>query len=900
VYRAVLSVVCVVFPFVVFVSQSFAQYARVSISSAGGSADHSSITPSISDDGRFVAFLTAATNFVAGDTNNNADIYLHDRDADADGIFDEPGARTTVRVSVTTTGAQFTGDIGSPVISGDGRYVAFTSNDLVPIGGDPANHVTQILRWDRLTGAIDVVSRNAAGELGLGSSSSPDMSRDGRLFVFISSAINFAGVDSTQTPNVYLKDMQTGSIERLSALYPIQTGSGPSAMSHYYVAPSISADGRRVAFTRVTMPNPSNGTMTGTVFIADVGAGGPAVPAGDGTYVRLSDSGLDLLVRGATTSTQTDLGRLHVATRERLPAMTVSAPALGDFLGLAQDARHAMVLIEHTPTPQSVLYDTLYGRTWPLPFTGFAPAAFDANSRYVAFTTIDHHDPGDTNNEIDIYVVDLWKVFDVDHDTLDDRWETMFGLSASSGAGADGPSGDPDGDGVTNADEQAAGTHPRGLYRSYLAEGASGTFFRTRLALANPSSTDPANTIVSFLRPSEPPIRAVTPLSAGHRVTVSPTAFTGLEAADFSIAIESDRPIVADRTMQWDATGYGAHTETAAPAASTTWYLAEGSTVVDFNLFYLLQNPQPTPVDATIRFLRPSGDPIVKTQTLPPNSRTTIYVNEADPALAESDVSGVIEASAPIVVERAMYANRPNQPFALGHAAKGVTEPSTHWFLAEGATGGFFDLYVLIANPSTSAAKVEVRFLKPDGSVVPQSYTLAPQTRFSIYVDSVPGLADTSVATLVTSTNDVPVIVERAMYWPGGFFDYYEGHSSAGTTTTATRWALAEGEEGGPDHAQTFVLIANTSDQPGQVRIRRLRDVATAGDAEPIVLDLQPNSRTTVELSTASPAISSRFGALVESIGASPVPIVVEGAFYWSPGGVTWAAGSNIVATPLP
>jgi hypothetical protein len=63
-----------------------------------------------------------------------------------------------------------------------------------------------------------------------------------------------------------------------------------------------------------------------------------------------------------------------------------------------------------------------------------------------------------------------------------------------------------------------------------------------------------------------------------------------------------------------------------------------------------------------------------------------------------------------------------------------------------------------------------------------------------------------------------------------------------------------------------------------------------------------PNSRTTVELgigSSGAPGIR-RFGTLIESLGATPVPIVVEGAFYWSPGGVLWAAGSNVVATPMP
>ena len=76
---------------------------------------------------------------------------------------------------------------------------------------------------------------------------------------------------------------------------------------------------------------------------------------------------------------------------------------------------------------------------------------------------------------------------------------------------------------------------------------------------------------------------------------------------------------------------------------------------------------------------------------------------------------------APIVVERAMYVSLPGQSFAAGHNSAGVTAPATRWFLAEGATGTFFDLFVLIANPSAQAAEVDVEFLLTDGTVVPEA-----------------------------------------------------------------------------------------------------------------------------------------------------------------------------------
>jgi hypothetical protein len=139
------------------------------------------------------------------------------------------------------------------------------------------------------------------------------------------------------------------------------------------------------------------------------------------------------------------------------------------------------------------------------------------------------------------------------------------------------------------------------------------------------------------------------------------------------------------------------------------------------------------------------------------------------------------------------------------------------------------------------------------------------------------------------------------MWWPGPQVtpNYWtEAHNSAGATQTGTRWALAEGELGGPDSAQTYILIANTSTSGGQARVTLyFEDGANATR----VFDLLPRSRRTVGIGSDFPeAAGRRFGALVESLGDSPAAIVVERAMYTSPGGVFWAAGTNALATRLP
>ncbi len=197
----------------------------------------------------------------------------------------------------------------------------------------------------------------------------------------------------------------------------------------------------------------------------------------------------------------------------------------------------------------------------------------------------------------------------------------------------------------------------------------------------------------------------------------------------------------------------------------------------------------------------------------------------ASPELASTDVSGVVTAPQPIVVERAMYLNRPGQPFAAGHGSAGVTTPATSWFLAEGATGPFFELFVLIANPTLQAAAVRVDYLLPGGGTLSKQYTVRPESRFTIWVDDeqLPAgsgqrpLASTAVAMRVTSTNAVPIVVERSMWWPQPL--WYEAHNAAGTTVTGTRWALAEGFVGGPKQTETYVLVANTAATAGVARV---------------------------------------------------------------------------------
>jgi hypothetical protein len=268
-------------------------------------------------------------------------------------------------------------------------------------------------------------------------------------------------------------------------------------------------------------------------------------------------------------------------------------------------------------------------------------------------------------------------------------------------------------------------------------------------------------------------------------------------------------------------------------------------------------------------------------------------------ALASTDVSAAIDVTngQPIIVERAMYLDLPGQAFGAGHESAGITAPALEWFLAEGATGSYFDLFVLIANPGGTPAAIEATYLLPNGSTLVKHYGVEANSRFNIWVDyEDPLLADTAVSTTIRSTNAVPIIVERAMWWPQSA--WYEAHNSPGATTTGTRWALAEGEAGGALGMETYILVANTSDAPATVKVTLLFEDGTTADQT--YAGIPGRSRFNVPVGVFFPqAVGRRFGAVVESVGTSPARIVVERAMYWDAPGQPWAAGTNALATKL-
>jgi len=234
-----------------------AETVRVSVASDGTEGDAwAGMPPSISADGRYVAFYALASNLVGDDTNGVADVFVHDCDTGE-----------TMRVSVASDGAEATDASAEPSISADGRYVAFRS-DAADLVADDTNAVPDTFVHDRETGETVRVSVASDGtEANGGSSSRTSIGADGRCVAFGSDATNLVAGDTNGVQDTFVHDRETGETVRVSVASDGTQANAGSSLGFNH-PPSISADGRCVAFDSDAtnlVPGDTNGF--GDVFV---------------------------------------------------------------------------------------------------------------------------------------------------------------------------------------------------------------------------------------------------------------------------------------------------------------------------------------------------------------------------------------------------------------------------------------------------------------------------------------------------------------------------------------------------------------------------------------------------------------------------------------------------------
>ena len=326
---------------------------RVSVSSTGAQANGDSMSttddliagPSISADGRFVAFGSIASNLVAHDTNGKEDVFVRDLKLG-----------TTTRVSVGTAGAQGNNASFQPSVSADGRYVAFASaaSNLVP--GD-SNRSVDIFVRDLRAQTTRRVSLRSGGGQDNGADLRPSISADGRLVVFESLASNLVAGDSNRTFDVFARDLATGTTRRVSVS---SAGTGANGGSFTGRQPSISANRRYVAFYSLASNlAPGDSNRSYDVFVRDltnhttkrvsVGSGGaqgnndsflPSISA-DGKIVGFESTASNLTAGDSNHADDGFIRNLATAKTQRVSVSSGGAQARGpsEWLSISADGR---------------------------------------------------------------------------------------------------------------------------------------------------------------------------------------------------------------------------------------------------------------------------------------------------------------------------------------------------------------------------------------------------------------------------------------------------------------------------------------------------------------------------------------------------------------------------------
>jgi Tol biopolymer transport system component len=228
---------------------------RESITTGGAEANGTSLNPSISADGRFVAFESLATNLVPGDTNGVMDVFIRDRDL-----------RITVRASVShLDGEQGNGASIQPSMSTDGRWVAFTSSASNLVALDQ-NGADDVFIHDRVTDETIRVSVDSGGIEGNGASNEPHIGGDGgQYIVFKTEASNLSNLDDNGEADIYMHD------RRARTTILVSIGNDGSIGNSGSNNPVITEDGQYVAFdSRATNLVPNDTNDRPDVFLRDL------------------------------------------------------------------------------------------------------------------------------------------------------------------------------------------------------------------------------------------------------------------------------------------------------------------------------------------------------------------------------------------------------------------------------------------------------------------------------------------------------------------------------------------------------------------------------------------------------------------------------------------------------
>ena len=267
----------------------------------------------------------------------------------------------------------------------------------------------------------------------------------------------------------------------------------------------------------------------------------------------------------------------------------------------------------------------------------------------------------------------------------------------------------------------------------YLAEGATGSDLDLDIVIANPNPVD-APISIRFLTPAGVAVARDLTLGALRRTTIRVNEIAGLE----STAVSTEVTSVSG--APWSSSGRCSGTRTAtAGTAARPWTGRARDGISQRGSRASSTRTSSSRIPATrlradvVTFLLEREPPVTVDMAVGAGERASSWAGSV-PALAARAFGILVEADQPVVAERAMYFGA-GRTWAGGHESAGVTAPATEWFLAEGATGDYFDTYVLVGNPNDDPVDVAFTFLLPDGRTVNAARSIAGHARLTVPVE---------------------------------------------------------------------------------------------------------------------------------------------------------------------
>lgn len=897
----------------------------ISRANGGGAVgnEDASGRPSVSDSG-LVAFTSPATNLVAGDSNNVADVFVGN-------------GTTTQRVSVSASGGQLAAASSSPSLSGDDRLVAFTTAAAATAAdGNPVNDV--YIR-DRTAGATVLVSRTPAGQAGNGSSFDPRLSASGAFITFSSVATDLQGPFDSIVDVFRAGVSVAGGTAAVSAVTRFSVGSEPTSGTSTEAAV---ADNGHVVFAS-NEPTLTTGDVNGDtdVFLAtapgantrlSVTAAGvePTYsatslrprPSFSGNIVAFLSSATSLVTGDTNATVDVFVRDIAAGATTRLPIPPGYQSANADWVSISHDGRWVAY-----NRAVSFLHDRSTGTTIPVSVAsaGAAPVAaaqptISASGRYVAFTTVASLTPADTNGLADIYVFDRI------------TGTTTLASVTSTGVASNGASTSPDISGTgryvvfqSTSSNMATGdsNNASDIFVRDLVDGIT-RWMSNVPPLPNYEARDPSisddGTYVAFLHLTSQITEEGT---APSRVYTTRT--------DGSIAPRGSLSAPTEGAVLADDSAYDPTLSLFGRFLSFRSYKADlvgGDTNAAADVFARqILDLSASPLSAGLVLVSEaagggvaSGGDRVGTENpeIAPNGDAVAY-QSGFTNLVSNDTNGAVDAflrqGVFIPGECGYYdvaypgytawiqsfgvdpCSDAGSPFADpdgdgytndeeregiggdGHPTLGVF---TRYF-AEGATktaGLNFDVRIALANPNPFEVSGELTYQMPSGVAVPATpFVLAPYGRQTIVLDEQPGIAESGpevayeFATTVKAT--AAIGADRLMTWDKGV---YAGHAEVGVVSPSRIWYFAEGATiAGFD---LFYLLQNPNAEAVTVQGTYLLGTGQTFTKSYV---LPPNSRTNVwanvEDFNGSLALASAEFSAVFQVTAGPA-IIAERAMY--------------------